>query len=324
MNRGTTNRPLSPGATRMTDAHRPRRAGLALVAGLLIAMIGGTAHAATVAHWTFDGGTVGDSLTSDTDIANSITVDQFDGNAINPGDDVEYIAGPSGFGTAANFDNATNGNDGEGSALSSADGLTSSLVGLSALTIEAFVFVETDTTLSGANNIFRKSDQSYDGISGDLDDGYTLVLVDGQLQIRLGRGGQDPNATDDFAAVRADSAITKGEWVHVAGTWDGSTGDMKLFVDYTEVAASQVGSLPTSLTGTLSGASNDGPASIGALVRSPGGPAVGAEGQFFDGSIDEVRISDEALSPSAFIPEPATVGLLAVGGVVMLARRRRN
>ena len=291
--------------------HSPRKVPL-LAGVLLIGLAAGTTQAGTIAHWTFDGGTIGNSLTSDTEITSSITVDQFEGNSINAGDDVKYIAGPSGFGTAANFDNQTNGNDGQGAGLASADGLTSPLTSLSALTIEAFVFVESDTTLSGANNIFRKSNQAYNGTSmtGDLEDGYTL----------------DPGATDDFAAIRADAAIAQGEWVHVAGTWDGSTGDMKLFVDYTEVAASQVGSLPTSLTGTLSGSSNDGPVGIGALVRYPDSIESGdnATGQFLDGYLDELRISDQALLPSQFIPEPATAGLALIGSALMLGRRRRD
>jgi hypothetical protein len=52
----------------------------------------------------------------------------------------------------------------------------------------------------------------------------------------------------------------------------------------------------------------------------------GGLADWFDGVIDEVRISDRALSPSEFlavVPEPGTFSLLALGGLGLMFFRRR-
>jgi len=58
---------------------------------------------------------------------------------------------------------------------------------------------------------------------------------------------------------------------------------------------------------------------IGAFERS------GEVSKFYDGYIDEVRVYDEALDAAAIqalVPEPATIALLGLGG--LLLRRRRS
>jgi len=44
----------------------------------------------------------------------------------------------------------------------------------------------------------------------------------------------------------------------------------------------------------------------------------------FNGLIDEVRISDQALTPSQFldVPEPASFSILGMGAFVLLWRKR--
>jgi hypothetical protein len=59
----------------------------------------------------------------------------------------------------------------------------------------------------------------------------------------------------------------------------------------------------------------------------PGTRMIGGVGRAFNGWIDEFRISDEALAPSQFlnatIPEPTTLGLLGLGLLSLLIRKRK-
>lgn len=86
-----------------------------------------------------------------------------------------------------------------------------------------------------------------------------------------------------------ESPIQTNQWTHVAGTLDDATGAMKLYVN---------GQLKASITttyrafGSLNGA-NPG-IGIGNLQS-------GLYSQYFDGLIDEVRISNSALTPSQFL-----------------------
>lgn len=100
--------------------------------------------------------------------------------------------------------------------------------------------------------------------------------------------------------------INDGEWHHVSLTYDVLTGIARLFVDYDN-------STSRTITGALR--YNDYPLTFGNL----GG------GRAFDGLIDEVRLTNQVLTPSQFlhaIPEPGTLLLLAAGGLMFLPYRR--
>jgi len=82
----------------------------------------------------------------------------------------------------------------------------------------------------------------------------------------------------DWGFTEGPAVLPTNQWVHLAGTWDGSTA--KLYVDGTVVKT-------RILTGTI-------PASTGMLRI--GGTTVFGGNQFLDGLIDEVRIYNRALS----------------------------
>ncbi len=113
--------------------------------------------------------------------------------------------------------------------------------------------------------------------------------------------------------VDIDTPLTVGQWHHLAGTWDGS--NMSFYLDGLlkgTVAAAGTISYPVSNPVVL-GADNE---------------ASGNLEWFFPGRIDEVRISDVALSPSQFltspVPEPATLALAWIGALGILTCRVRR
>jgi len=72
-------------------------------------------------------------------------------------------------------------------------------------------------------------------------------------------------------SIRVNDALQTGQWVHVAGTWDGT--DMKLYLNGEEVGSSTPG---------------------GSLNASNGNVGLSSSGETMDGYIDEVRIWNDA------------------------------
>jgi hypothetical protein len=105
------------------------------------------------------------------------------------------------------------------------------------------------------------------------------------------------------------SLVSLNEWQHFA-----------LVVDSTSYAIYINGQVQ---------ASNPLPTGGEGPFRFPGVPVSGSRtlGDGFRGWIDEFRISDEALSPSQFlnatIPEPGTLGLLGLGLLSLIIRKRK-
>jgi len=135
-----------------------------------------------------------------------------------------------------------------------------------------------------------------------------------------GDGNSDPSQrrtvrfaiSDGSTDVGINSpALPLGQMLHVAGTLDDATGQMRLFVDGDMVAETITARRPF-------GALDPGrrPRVVIGTINQTGG-------DFFDGIIDEVRISDVALP----IPEPSAAVLLGMGAIGMafhVCRRRRR
>lgn len=183
---------------------------------------------------------------------------------------------------------------------------------LTSLTIEAFIRWDGNVNDELTQIFFR-------GDSQGGKDPYFLGVNKGKLQFNI--SDLSLSASNDLTLV-SDNLLPVGEWVHVAGTLNTSLDKMKVYIngiqDGEKVAG---GRLPNGSLGALARVS------IGAAYDG-GNP----KGQFFDGRIDEVRLSDVALAPEDFlsanpIPEPTSIAIFGIGALCMgasAARRRRK
>jgi hypothetical protein len=120
-------------------------------------------------------------------------------------------------------------------------------------------------------------------------------------QVFSGYGAADPFTADEFE---------DGEWHHIAGTFDGSAA--KLYVDGVLVDSK-------ALSGNLR--DSDAPLLLGRRDYTD------AELPYNGQIGGDLLITDNALTQEeiiGFIPEPATLTLTVLGGLALLARRRRK
>ncbi len=148
------------------------------------------------------------------------------------------------------------------------------------LTLEAFIYATSPGAgpFTAGQIIFRGDDRS--GL-----DPYTLTVLvrNGTTNVQF----QITDQNNDMAAIQWP--ITLYNWHHVAGTLNGSNGVMSLYID---------GALVTQTTTSIR--------PFGVLTGPNPGLGIGNVesanyDEYFQGLIDEARISDEALVPSQFL-----------------------
>ena len=104
------------------------------------------------------------------------------------------------------------------------------------------------------------------------------------------------NVSDSTAQTMAASvAFSRNGWHHVAVTYDASTNQLRLYVDYKQAGA----------TLTLSG-----PLKFGTLSSQTYSVGGGLNNHSFDGWVDEVRLVRECLSPDKFMWLSSGLGMM--------------
>jgi len=162
-----------------------------------------------------------------------------------------------------------------------------------------------------------KADSSHWGVivGKDGDTGgpppFSLKFRDDNL-LEVGFWNDDTSSVQFFAT---SSALNLAEWYSVAVTFDGA--DAKIYLK----GASDADYLLAAQTAAAGGNLHpfDSTWTVGR------GQWNGGNTDWFQGYIDEVKISDVALDPTQFVavPEPATLGMLAlVGGGMLWVRKR--
>jgi len=120
-------------------------------------------------------------------------------------------------------------------------------------------------------------------------------------------------AAGDVASARGSGLLAVEEWVHVAATWDSDSDEKHLYVNGVLEDTQGFGGIDQDWGGNFVVGGHD--AHTGA-------------GRGFLGKIDELRVFDGLLTQSEVqtymsIPEPGTLALLGLGGLLLAIRRRR-
>ena len=252
-----------------------------LILVVAIANVASAAFGQTVAHWTFEEGTVN-------------TVAEGEGSIL------DSVGGLHGTPFNLPVYRAT-------------DTPNGGTVGLEFVDPDDRVFVPDDPALALTGSLTLEVIIKADGVY-TTEGWYNYIVFYGD-----DRGGLDPyrlalnqdghlvfhilEARSVESAVTSPDPITFGRLLHVAGTLDDDTGEQKLFIDEIEVNSTTTSVRPF---GALDPTSNPG-IGIGNLQSD----ALGFV-EPFDGIIAELRVSDEALTPDQFLssvpPPPPYIG----------------
>lgn len=269
-------------ATQLSHVKR----NIVLFTGACIAF-GGLVNAGTVAYWRFEEGQPGAAASGDFSILDS-SGNGLDGTPVNgpvyradvPAATVPFTAKPNHSSLQFN---------GIDQRIAIPD--NSKFVLTHSLTLEAYV-KPTDTQ-KVSQIVFRGDDRV--GL-----DAYWLYVQKGDVIFDI------ENAAQQFAFVMAP--LPANQWTYVAGTLDDKTGAMRLYINGVQKSSGTTSVRPL---GPLDPNSNPG-LGIGNIQS-------GNYDEHFNGLIDEVRISDQALPASQLLSHASIPGDANRDGVVNFA-----
>jgi len=138
-------------------------------------------------------------------------------------------------------------------------------------TVEAWIYADSLVRNQGAGIVHKGDEENFS------DEAYSLQFWTGNTIAMLVNNGSK------YELVRSTVDLVPNQWYHVVGTWD-STG-MKVYLN---------GELNNSNTKQVVAQSSAGPLNIGAQLSQRYNPFY--QNLPFDGSIDEVKVHDRALS----------------------------
>lgn len=246
--------------------------------------------AALVSHWNFDESTG----TTAANAANPALPGTVAGGAL-------WVAGPTGFGSALSFDGID-------------DQVNTSFATFSgsvARTVTAWV--KYPTQASSSPNEF---DAIFSFGNNTTSNRWTMRISDSlaispfQLRLEVAGGG-----------VNGATLLNDDRWHHVAVVQSGnSLASISLYVDGVAETLSYNGGGAATAINTV----------IGATTQGRIGGSGHATNYNILGSIDDVRVYDEALSASQIqqlmvpVPEPSTTAAISAAALGLLLRRRRS
>ncbi|MEI7706310.1 MAG: LamG-like jellyroll fold domain-containing protein, partial [Deltaproteobacteria bacterium] len=161
------------------------------------------------------------------------------------------------------------------------------------------MWINPDAPATGTRVLYEEGGSSQDS-------SFTLRLNNGNLQAGIYQGGT--LYTVETAAPEA------GLWSHVAFTFDGAAGTMKLWING-EVAAATTGLPATIAKRSLAGA-------IGARLQQDAFNATGGAtdvADFFRGKLDEIRLYERTLDSAAVLDLYKAGVTVTPGGTILLS-----
>lgn len=287
---------------------------------LLGAALFSTASAATVSYWQLDEASgslndaVGSNDLSEATGGSGLTYSQT--ALVNP------VPNPDGTVGAANpssvsFSSATD-------AMSTSNVSPFNLSSSSSFTFEGFFqHTITDGSQSGIEAIGGDRQGLSGDAEGDTFRGWYVNFNSGRVQFYYDDRNAADDANEQFSITSSSAAGDRyddGGVHHFAAVWDHSTGSategtMTLYVNGDLIGSQVVTGLDVY---TSSGFTVGG--------RSTTSANNDFDDSIFNGTLDELRFSDEALAPSEFlnVPEPSSSLMLISGiGLLCLLRRRK-
>ncbi|MEK6407440.1 MAG: LamG-like jellyroll fold domain-containing protein [Acidobacteriota bacterium] len=154
------------------------------------------------------------------------------------------------------------------------------------ITVEAWIKLNSPGVRQGIIERYNPS-----AGAGTTDGGYALrVLSNGKLRFFVFKNSVE------YSSVTSATSLTTGQWYHVAGVYDGS--QLKIYIQ------GSVNGTPTTPTFT----NTTGTSNLKIGVSSDGGG-------FFNGLIDESRVTARAIYTANFAAQPKLTGVLDTKGL---------